>query len=77
MIFTAAVSSSSGTPQDGELVSFMNGTTVLGAGSLTGGVATFTTSTLRIGTTAVKAAYGGDLVFLGSKSNTVKQAVLR
>ena len=38
-------------------------------------MATFTTSTLKVGTTTVKAVYGGDSNFAGSTSNTVKQVV--
>jgi len=73
--FTAAVSSSIGAPPDGETVSFMKGTTVLGKGTLSGGTATFTTSTLKVGTTAVKAVYDGDSNFAGSTSKAVKQVV--
>jgi len=73
--FTAVVSSVAGTPQDGETISFMDGKTVLGSGTLSGGSATFTTSTLNVGTTSVTAVYGGDLNFQGSTSNKVKQKV--
>src|SRR5271167_2460673 len=48
--FTAVVSSSVGAPPDEETVSFMKGKTVLGTGKLSGGSATFTTSTLTGGT---------------------------
>ena len=73
--FTATVNSSFGAPPDGETVTFKKGTTVLGTRSVNGGVASFATSTLRVGTTAVKAVYGGDSTFAGSTSNTVKQVV--
>ena len=73
--FTAAVTSSAGAPPDGDTVTFKKGTTVLGTGSLSGGSASFTTSALPVGTNAVKAVYGGEFYFLGSKSNTVKQVV--
>jgi hypothetical protein len=73
--FTAVVSSVAGTPQDGEIISFMDGKTVLGAGTLSSGSATFSTSTLKVGTTSVTAAYGGDLNFQGSTSKAVKQKV--
>jgi probable HAF family extracellular repeat protein len=73
--FTAVVTSYLGVPPDGETVSFMKGTTVLGTGSLNHGAASFTTSTLKVGTTYIKAVYGGDASFLGSKSNTVQQVV--
>jgi hypothetical protein len=71
--FTAEVAASGGAPPDGEPVSFMAGTTVLGTGTLSDGSATFVTSTLPVGKTTVKAVYGGDADFKGSKS--VKQVV--
>src|SRR4030088_2324361 len=39
--FTAVVPSSAGSPPDGETVSFMKGTTLLGTGTLSGGSASF------------------------------------
>jgi uncharacterized repeat protein (TIGR03803 family) len=76
--FTAAVVSNMGlgVPPDGETVSFMRGTTVLGTGSLSGGSATFTTSKLKVGTLLIKAVYGGDSNFGGSTSKAVSQAVI-
>jgi len=53
----------------------MKGKTVLGTGTVSGGTATFTTSTLKVGTTTVKAVYGGESNFGGSTSNAVKQVV--
>jgi hypothetical protein len=73
--FTASVSSGVGPPPDGEIVSFMKAKTILGTGSLSGGTATFTTSTLKVGTTKVNAVYSGDQNFLGSSSNVVQQIV--
>jgi hypothetical protein len=73
--FTAVVSSSAAAPPDGEVVTFMKGKTVLGTGTLSGGSASFTTSTLKVGTMSVKAVYGGDSNFAGSTSNAVKQVV--
>ena len=70
--FTAVVTPA---PPDGETVSFMKGKTVLGTGSLSGGTATFVTSTLPVGTNSVKAVYGGDSNFAGSTSKAVKQVV--
>jgi Bacterial Ig-like domain (group 3) len=70
--FTAVVTPA---PPDGETISFMKGKTVLGTGTLSGGSANFTTSTLKVGTTSVMAVYDGDSNFAGSKSNTVKQVV--
>jgi hypothetical protein len=73
--FTATVTSAEGAPPDGETVSFMNGTVLLGTGSLIGGAANFTTSKLKVGTTTVKAVYGGDPAFAGSTSSPLKQVV--
>ncbi len=70
--FTAVVTPA---PPDGETVSFMKGKTVLGTGTLSGGSASFITSTLKVGTTSVTAVYGGDSDFEGSKSKPVKQVV--
>jgi uncharacterized repeat protein (TIGR03803 family) len=72
VVFAAVVSPS---PPDEETVSFMEGSTMLGTGSLTGGSAIFTTSTLPVGTSKITAVYGGDFNFLGSTSNVLKQAV--
>jgi uncharacterized repeat protein (TIGR03803 family) len=71
--FTAMISGFQ-SPVDGEIVSFMKSKTVLGTGTLAGGSASFTTSTLNAGTTSVVAVYAGDLRLSGSLS-TVKQVV--
>lgn len=73
--FTATVISGAGTPPDGDTVNLMKSSTVLGTGTLSGGVASFTTSSLPVGTSAVDAVYNGDLNFAPSKSTTVKQVV--
>jgi hypothetical protein len=65
--FTAAVTSNIGAPPDGETVKFMKGTTVLRTVALSGGLASFVTSTLPVGNNLIKAVYGGDASFLGSK----------
>ncbi len=70
--FTAAVTP---TPFDGETITFKHGSTVLGTGLLSGGSASYTTSTLPVGTTSVEAVYGGDGDFDASTSNVVKQVV--
>jgi hypothetical protein len=73
--FTAVVTPKAGAVPDGEAVSFMKGTTVLGTGMLSGGSATFTTSTLNAGTDAIKAVYAGDPNFATSTSKPVSQVV--
>ena len=71
--FTAVVTPA---PPDGETVTFMGRTSVLGTGALSGGTATFAISTLTTGgTDNIKAVYFGDSTLAGSTSNTVKQVV--
>lgn len=68
---TAKVTFSSGLPPDGETVSVVTSESVLGTGTLSAGTATFTTSQLPVGATAIMAFYPGDQSFAGSTSNTV------
>jgi Bacterial Ig-like domain (group 3)/FG-GAP-like repeat len=75
VVFTATVTSSIGAPPDGETIAFKRGTTVIGTGTLSGGSATFTTSTLPVGTIGITAAYAGDTSFAGSTSKLLKQVV--
>jgi hypothetical protein len=73
--FTAVVTSSNGVPPNGETVSFTNGKTVFGTGTLSAGSASFTTSALKVGTTVVTAEYVGDFNFAPSTSNPAEQVV--
>ncbi len=68
---TARVSPSSATG----IATFYDGTTVLGVGTLAGGVATLSSITLPAGTTSLMAFYGGDATFAASASVLVSQAV--
>ncbi len=70
--FRATVSGS-GTPT-GQVV-FEDGNTILGKVALSGGVATFTPSTLSVGSHSITAIYGGDTNDSGSTSNTLTQVV--
>jgi Bacterial Ig-like domain (group 3) len=74
VVFTANVTSSIGTPPDGETVTFKQGATVLGMGTLSGGTASFSTSTLGVGTKSITAVYAGDSNF-ASSSKTMGQVV--
>ncbi len=74
VMFTATVSSIYGQIPNGESVTFWDGTTQIGAGTITSGVATDTTSTLSAKTHTIKATYAGDATFKSS-SGTVKQIV--
>ena len=57
-------------------VNFLDGTTQIGSASLNGnGVATFSTSTLAVGTHSVTAVYGGDTNFNGSTSTAASVVV--
>jgi hypothetical protein len=73
--FTASVSSSVGAPPDGETVTFEHGAIVLGTGTLSGGVATLSTSALATGSYSITVVYGGDSNFTFSKSKAVKLVV--
>lgn len=75
VLFTAAVASSIGAPPDGETVTFKRGITVLGTGTLSGGVATYSTSTLGVGTKAIIAVYSGDANFATSTSKADDQVI--
>ena len=56
-------------------VTFSNGASVLGTGTVSGGVATFTTTALLVGTYTITATYSGDANFGGSTSNSVTVTV--
>jgi YVTN family beta-propeller protein len=71
--FTATVSSGNGTPTG--TVTFKDGTTTLGTGTVTSGQAGFSTSSLALGSHSITAVYGGDANFQGSTSAALTQAV--
>ena len=56
-------------------VSFIDGTTAIGSGTLSGGVATFSTSMLSVAGHSITAAYGGDTNDATSTSSPVVQTV--
>jgi hypothetical protein len=72
----AVMSPGSGTPTG--TVTFSEGATTLGTGSLnSSGHASYSTSTLSIGSHIVTASYGGDANFTGSASTSVTQVVTK
>jgi hypothetical protein len=71
--FTAVVSGAGGTPTG--TVIFTDGTTTLAAPSLISGTATFTTSSLALGSHPITANYGGDSNFATSASAALNQAI--
>jgi ELWxxDGT repeat protein len=56
-------------------VTFKDGTTMLGSGTLNGGVATFSTASLATGNHAITASYGGDADFTAGTSPAFGQVV--
>ena len=71
--FTATVTGNSPTG----LVTFADGSTVLGTAPVIGGRAAFTTAALSIGTHNIGASYGGDSLNLGSQSAALSQTVIK
>ena len=71
--FTATVTSPLGTPSG--TVTFLDGTTQLGSGTLTAGAATFSTSGLAAGSHAITAVYSGDPNFASMTSAPLTQVV--
>jgi hypothetical protein len=80
--FTATVTVTGTTisnPPDGTVTFKDTDGTALGTGTLSNGVATFTTSSLTVGTHTITASYGGSETGLGfqASSGTVQQVVLQ
>ncbi|MGA3107346.1 MAG: Ig-like domain repeat protein [Terriglobales bacterium] len=75
--FTATVQSIAGPPPSGEQVSFFSGATLLGSASLAKGVASFTTSSLAVGTHKIVATYSGDAIYASSKSPILAEVVTK
>ncbi len=74
--FTATVSGSSGTPTPTGSVTFYANGTPLGSDTLNAsGVATWSTSTLSVGSQTITADYGGDSNYAGSTSANLTQTV--
>jgi hypothetical protein len=71
--FTAAVSAASGTPAG--TVTFFDGSTQLGTGTLSAGKAQFLTHTLAVGGHSITAAYTGSANFAASTSAVLTQTV--
>jgi hypothetical protein len=72
--FTATVTSSVAIP-NGETVTFLDGSTALGTGKTTAGVAKFTTSLLARGNHSIRAQYAGDSKIKPANSAVLKQKV--
>jgi len=74
--FTATVTGSTGVPAPTGTVTFIDGTTTLGTGTLNGsGVATYSSSALAAGSHSVTASYAGDINNVASISSAVAVSV--
>ncbi|PYU78148.1 MAG: hypothetical protein DMG51_19250 [Acidobacteria bacterium] len=73
--FTAMVKPAAGSGTPTGTVTFNDGATVLGPGTLSGGTATLTTSGLGAGVHSITAVYGGDANFANSTSPVLMQTV--
>src|SRR5437660_12042488 len=73
--FTAMVKPAAGSGTPTGTVTFNDGATVLGPGTLSGGTATLTTSGLAGGVHSITAIYSGDANFAGSTSPALTQTV--
>ena len=72
LTFSATVTPSSATGT----ISFLDGSNTLGAVALSGGTATYSTSSLTAGTHTLTAVYSGSLDYTGSTSSNLTQTVL-
>jgi hypothetical protein len=74
VIFTATVSATYGSVPNGDKVIFKDGSTVLTTVALSGGTATYSTSSLIAGTHTINASYQGDSSF-NTSTTTFNQVV--
>ena len=72
--FTATVTPTGSNTPTGT-VTFLDGATTLGTGNLVGGVATYKTSSLSVGSHSITASYGGDSSNAASTSGILVQKV--
>ncbi len=71
---TAAITGNCNMPTG--TITFLDGITILGTASInSGGIATFSTSFLFVGTHVITATYAGDFNFEGSTSNSVTEVI--
>jgi hypothetical protein len=76
LTFTAAVAPASGAAVPTGTVTFMDGSTTLGAGTLNAsGTATYTTSSLAVGSHSIVASYGGNSSYSTSQSSAVSVTI--
>jgi CSLREA domain-containing protein len=73
--FTATVTPQGGGVTPTSTVTFKDGVTTIGSGVLSSGVASFTTSSLSVGSHSITAVYGGDANYPSATSSALSQAV--
>ena len=73
--FTATIVPAAGSATPTGSVIFKDGTTQLGAITVSGGTAAYSTTTLTVGSHSITAAYSGDTNFVSATSGTVTQGV--
>ena len=73
--FTATVAPTTGSGSPTGSVMFLNGSTMLGSGTITAGKASYTTSTLALGTYSITAIYSGDPTFAASTSSALTELI--
>ncbi len=74
--FTATLSAANGgVGKPTGKVTFLDGSTVLGSGNLTNGIATLVTNALGLGTHSISVSYAGDSNFNGTASAAITQTV--
>jgi probable HAF family extracellular repeat protein len=72
----ATTNSIAGSPPDGENITFMDSTTVLGTAPLVNGTATITLSSLAVGVHPITATYPGDTNYAAQTSKALRQKVV-
>ena len=76
MKFVATITSNSGTPADGETITFGNDTRIYATAPLKAGTASIDITSIPAGTPTIKATYPGDNTF-DTSSASLKQVVNR
>jgi hypothetical protein len=76
LTFTAVVAAqTAGSPTPAGIVSFLDGSAVVGSATLVDGVAQFTTTSFGLGSHAIRAVFAGGGTFTGSQSGTAGLSV--